>query len=369
VQSPYTCNQEIAFKLSKERAAFNANKHTYHKAKKGFTPEKFTSRYEEKLTLKTIAEKIDQKVYKAKFKIPTALYNRIETVIKTEYFNYYNSTDNRLKRVYNTKLEQALYFCLAIIHFNYYKDLDFEYYLSEREKNGEEVSKEDINDFHRFYISLIGCELSKHILTQIISNKDLYIIKDILLRYNIVGTYPLYNNYIIDKNKRQKFISYSFYSKNLKAATRYFINEDYSDFANSIKINNKYADKHLFLLDNHLLFGKKKEMLHKDYLPFKHPEKILQYEYAKNMSLNIPLTKIRFLQRFPNLNKIVNWWNLLKNIKYKKNNFNVDKEYIKSIIGQEEYKNIISLFSKLIDFHKHIFNASEKYRKNLFTFT
>lgn len=79
------------------------------------------------------------------------------------------------------------------------------------------------------------------------------------------------------------------------------------------------------------------------------------------MSLNIPLTKVKFIERFPELNKIYNWWTLLRNIKYKQNHFETDKEYLKSILGSKLYKDVISLYSKLMDFHNHIFKATEKH--------
>jgi hypothetical protein len=347
-----------AFKFNKEKALDNKFKKNFHKDSEDFNPDKFKQKHEERLTLNVIKEKFNDTYKTIKYELPEALYNKVLDVIKFEYLSYYNSKDQRKRKVFETRLEQALYFCIAVYNFNLYKN------------NALKNSKKDKNKISYQYDVEFGCELSKTILTNIISNKPLYEIKDLLIRHKIIGNVPLFTNYVLnDETLEKELYSVSYYSKDLHEANRYFINPLYLDYNSIIKIHNKYADKHTYYLEHQLLYGNKKDSLRTDYMPFTHPEKNKQYMYAKKMSLNIPLTKIKFIERFPDLNKIYNWWKLLKNIKYKKNNYETDKEYLKSILGFKLYKEVISLFSQLIDFHNHIFKASEKYRKNLFTFT
>lgn len=121
-----------------------------------------------------------------------------------------------------------------------------------------------------------------------------------------------------------------------------------------------------YYLRHELLFGNKLQTLHPDYIPFKHPEKIKQYHYQKQMSFQIPKLKQAFVKKYPELINTVNWWKCLYNIKYHKGQFETDKLYLKSKLGQDLYKTVISMFSKCIDFHNHIFKATEKYRQNLY---
>lgn len=130
------------------------------------------------------------------------------------------------------------------------------------------------------------------------------------------------------------------------------------NYKNDILIFNKYCDKHQFFLKHHLLYGNKLQTLHEDYLPFEHPLKNEQYLLQKKMSFNIPILKQKFVQRYPELIKVYNWWNVLKNIKV--NNSNVDKIVLKDIL-QDKYQECVGLFSKCMDFHNHIFKATEKY--------
>jgi len=140
---------------------------------------------------------------------------------------------------------------------------------------------------------------------------------------------------------------------------RYFINPIYLDnYQNEILITNKYCDKHQFFLKHHLLYGNKLQTLHKDYLPFSHPLKNEQYLLQKKMSFNIPLLKQKFLERYPDLIKVYNWWKTLKQIKLNKSN--IDKIILKDAL-KDKYQECIGLFSKCIDFHNHIFKATEKY--------
>lgn len=52
---------------------------------------------------------------------------------------------------------------------------------------------------------------------------------------------------------KQKII---FFSKDYKEALRYFINPEYIDYEDLVTIENKYADKHCYLLEHQLLYRK-----------------------------------------------------------------------------------------------------------------
>ena len=43
----------------------------------------------------------------------------------------------------------------------------------------------------------IGYHISKNVLSKIISEKDLYIVKNILIKYDIIGNVPLFKNSIV----------------------------------------------------------------------------------------------------------------------------------------------------------------------------
>jgi hypothetical protein len=84
------------------------------------------------------------------------------------------------------------------------------------------------------------------------------------------------------------------------------------------------------------------------------------------MQFDIPKLKQKFLIKYPSLINVYDWWTKLTNIKQKKNNYETDKQVLKQKLGTKEYKNVVSMFSKCIDFHNHIFKATEKYRQNLY---
>ena len=86
------------------------------------------------------------------------------------------------------------------------------------------------------------------------------------------------------------------------------------------------------------------------------------------MSFCLPELRIEFVKRYPQLNKIKDWWNKLKNIKYKKGEWETDKFSLKRAFGIEltKFRDCLSQFSRALDFHHHIFKATEKYRQNLY---
>lgn len=79
------------------------------------------------------------------------------------------------------------------------------------------------------------------------------------------------------------------------------------------------------------------------------------------MGFDIPKLKQKFLIKYPSLINVYDWWTKLKNIKYKQNHYKTDKTVLKQKLGSKEYKNVVSMFSKCMDFHNHIFRATEAY--------
>ena len=128
----------------------------------------------------------------------------------------------------------------------------------------KKISADKLYKIKFLYDVKFGCELSKEILTKIISNKDLYIVKDILIRYNILGNVPLYTNSIVEgflfdelltQEVKPEIRNISFYSKELKEALRYFINPKYLNYNNEITVLNKYADKHRILFRTSIIIS------------------------------------------------------------------------------------------------------------------
>ena len=195
----------------------------------------------------------------------------------------------------------------------------------------------------------------------------------------LYGNIPLFTNKILEgylnsdiipNNKTPQLKNISFYSKELKEALRYFINPKYLDnYEHDIYIENKYCDKHNYYLQHKLLYGNKLQCLHKDYLPYTNPLKNEQYLLQKQMQFDIPSLKQNFIKRYPKIINIPNWWQILKNIKYKQINCNIDKELLKYYLGEYQYQDCLRLFSICLDYHNHIFKASEKYRQNIYAFS
>jgi hypothetical protein len=167
---------------------------------------------------------------------------------------------------------------------------------------------------------------------------------------------------VLDGTAPRKLTNISFYSKTLKEALKYFINPEYLDnYETEKKVWNSYADKHQYLLDHQMLYGNKKDSLHEDFRPYKHALKNEQYFHQKQMSFILPELKVEFMKRFPKLIKVHKWWDALRRIKKKSYGWESYRLDIVNALGLKGYKDCISLYSKCIDFHHHIFRASEKY--------
>jgi hypothetical protein len=160
--------------LSYNRNVLKQKKHSYHKENNEFDKSKFSRKYKEQYRINKLTGIFNDKCLTKKYSLPSKLVERITEIIQLEYFNYFNSTNKSKYNVYKRKLAYALYICIAIHHFNKQK--------YDTIKNIGKVT----SDIHYKYDVELGCELSKNILTKIITNKNLYEIKNILYKYNII---------------------------------------------------------------------------------------------------------------------------------------------------------------------------------------
>lgn len=166
---------EDTLAMSYNRNVLKPQKHIiYHKEKDTFDKTKFSRKYKEQYRIKKLNEIFKDNCLTRKYHLPSKLVEKITEIIQLEYFNYFNSTNKSKYNVYKRRLEQALYICIAIHSFNKKKRLEITNY------------KNIPNELHYKYDVELGCELSKNILSKIIPNKNLYEIKNILYKYNII---------------------------------------------------------------------------------------------------------------------------------------------------------------------------------------
>jgi hypothetical protein len=175
-----------AFEATRARLSNISQQKKFHKDSESFDPSKFTRKYAKQIRLKDLTDYFKDKVQIQPYFLPESLYNKVEKMVQTEYFAEWQSTDKRKNRAYQTKLDQALYFCIAVLYFNaektwLIKEKEYEY------KNKKKaVPKSVLNRIQYECDVTKGCELAKSALTHIIPNKDLYIVKEMLARYKII---------------------------------------------------------------------------------------------------------------------------------------------------------------------------------------
>ena len=288
------------------------------------------------ISIKTIQLITNDTINENLYSLPKKLVDKVENICQIEFSKYFNNQSVRSQNVYKNKLQQALYFFIAIKDFNYLKNKELH--------NITDVKK--IKEINFKYDVQLGNQLSKEILTNVIVNRDLYKIKKILIKYELIGNVPL-NTYIKYNMNGEILSEYvTFYSKNKKQALHYFINPQYLD-DEQILLKNKYADKHAYLLKHLMLFGNIKKCLNENYLPYKNIEKNIQYKYQKNMYVDINLFHKKLLEKFPELTTIKNVFLKLEN------------NDISEIKNLSNYIDILSIYRTMQNFNKHIFHATE----------
>lgn len=160
------------------------------------------------LTFNIIKEKCTKKVKKEELIIPSLLISDIKKLIDS----HFSALSERQK---NTKLNQLLYIPLILFNDIY--------------KNPDEDSDTLLYEY--------GYQLSKDLLTSVMSPSDLYTVKKILLKEEII--------------KEVKWEDEFYYSIHDKKAIKYILNSKYKNLICEF-VENKYVEKLRLLLKNKL---------------------------------------------------------------------------------------------------------------------
>lgn len=141
----FSCTPEQAIHLNKLRLKYEQH-NNFHKQKSDFNPNKFKSKFAHKITLTELQKILKDKLKHIKYPIPRKLYDRINQVFKLEFFNEYNSSDKRIKRKFQTRLNKGLYLVLAIYNFN--EDKNREIHILKNKNKLQELPI-DINQLNK----------------------------------------------------------------------------------------------------------------------------------------------------------------------------------------------------------------------------
>lgn len=232
------------------------------------------------------------------YMIPISLINDVKNIINKQF-------KNLSERQQKTKFNQMMF--MPIILFNHiYRTI---------EDDRERLLYED------------GYQLSKDLLTSVMSPYDLYLVKNILIKEGIIKT-VLWDDgfyFSIEENR----------------ALKYVLNIKYKNEAAIEIIENKYAAKFQLLVANGLATGGKKNSLKTGYLPYKSEEKNLQYFYQKNMYFDKDEFMKLFLDKYPDAMKIINGEEKCKDY--------------------DLYKEISIIWSYFNSLNNHMFKSSESY--------
>lgn len=151
IQDEVDYTPEQAMTLSKSRIFNKTQKKTYHKEDPNFNPEKFQRKYNEQIRFTDIVQKFQDKIQRIPYLLPEKLVNQVKHAIKTEYYTSYTSTDARKKRIYKSRLDQALYLCIAIYHFNQKKNNDLKNLKTLYSRKKQETPEKELNKIKYTY--------------------------------------------------------------------------------------------------------------------------------------------------------------------------------------------------------------------------
>lgn len=169
-----------------------------------------------------------------------------------------------------------------------------------------------------------GVQISKEIFSSVLSNKNLYEIKKLLIENEII-CYKEYDE--IEK----------YFSKKNGLAIKYILNSKYALDENLLYIENEFTLKFVALLKNGLLYGTKKHSLNSNFLPFDNFEKNIQYLYQKCMYFDEMDFNATLNLKYPNKDVILNGKDTEKKLK------------------------LIKLLNCYKSLNSHIFKSSESY--------
>lgn len=141
VEKEVDIKPEDALNMSLDRKLEYYKKH-FHTDNANFDPKRFTKKYKKQIRLKDICNIFNDNEYHLYYKLPRKLVDKITNLIQTVYNKEFTSKDKRIYRKYETKLLQALYFCIAIMKFNIYKQNELKALDSQYTKKKEILPKE-----------------------------------------------------------------------------------------------------------------------------------------------------------------------------------------------------------------------------------
>lgn len=150
IQDEIYYTPEQALDLNAQRIKYEHNQ-VFHKSNPNFDKTIFQQKFKERITFNKLPKIFNDKIIKLQYAIPQSLYDKINEIIKIEYFNEYNSRDNRIRRKYLSKLEQALYLVLAIYNFNQQKNEQINSIIKKYQKNNLPINFNYINKIKQKY--------------------------------------------------------------------------------------------------------------------------------------------------------------------------------------------------------------------------
>lgn len=280
-------------------------------------------------------QKINNDIVKSKkYACSKSIIRDIESIIYKHYEN-----DNKIKqKSIQTKISQALYLIIAISNFNFLKKCQLA------------ATKDDEQKFliHKKYVNR-GNTLSKEILTNVITNKDLYLIKKLLIDNHIIQPVEYHKKKISPGVYRS-----TYYSARDKKAISYRLNKKYVYLTDLIDIKNRYADKHLYLQKHLMLFGNRKKTINPSFLPYQNVQKNLQYMYQKNMHIDMDHAIRLICNEYKELNNIQNISGQIKA-------YFLSGNLSEPLRKFDHISQLMPIFTAIKQFNTHIFRATEAY--------
>lgn len=145
IQEELFYDPKTSIQLTQANLANKKQRKTFHTESEEFDKSKFVKKYKKQIRLKDLNKIFNDKIQKRPYFIPETLYQKVENAIKTEFYSQYISTDLRKQRAYKNKLEQALYFCIAVLYYNKNKTSEIQEKTWEYRKKHKELPDRVLN--------------------------------------------------------------------------------------------------------------------------------------------------------------------------------------------------------------------------------